>query len=218
MEARPIVLAGIDCGRSSDWIWVCRYHIPSKTYKNINQLSDNVLREVLFAGDILKTDIKDLLLEYKVKFGLIDNEPDIDKAARICENTCLEMADQKTGQFEEYKLATVVDGGIEYSCWKIRNEKFLKQVQTLFITPFTDGGSLIRLPLEWERWYGDNSERSPFRHLKALEYKPESGKWERPNDHIDDIYFAASFSEAAFYIYMEDKISMEQYIEGYLRQ
>ena len=204
MRAQPITIAGIDRGRSTDWIWIAKYHVPENNRYNTNQISDNTFREVLYASDIVKTDIPQILEEYRVKFGLIDNEPDIESSARLCQITCLEMADQKHHQLEEYKKATVIDGGIEYPCWKIRNNKFLKQVQNLFILEHDDGYPIIKLPDSWEKWLNNKSERSPIRHLTSPEYNPESNKWDR-SDHIDDLYYACAFCEAAFFIYIDTK-------------
>ena len=210
-EGYPLVLAGIDCGRSSDWMWIVRYHVPRKGVSSINQLSDITLREVLFASDVIKTEIPNKLKEYYVNFGLIDNEPDIEKSSRLCENTVLEMADQKTGQLEEFKLSYVIDGGVEYKCWKIRNEKFLKQVQQNFLIEYEDGYPLYRLPREWSLYRKNKTERSPFKHLTSVEYNPETGKWDRSKDKIDDLYYSAMFCEAAFYIYMNKQLRSMSY-------
>ena len=210
-----LTLAGIDCGRSSHWIWICRYHIIDTDYATTNELSDHVPRELLHAGAINKTAIPNTLAEYNVNFGLIDNEPDIESSARLCEKTCLEMADQKTQQFEEYKEGEVIDGGETYPIWKIRNEKFLKQVQNIFITDYDDGYPLIQLPTSWEKYFRDNTETSPIRHLTAPRYDPKDAKWIRPDDHIDDLYYAALFCEAAFFIAVEKQIRMKNFIKAF---
>lgn len=216
MKAFPITLAGIDCGRSSDWIVITRYHVPEGEYKNSNQVSDATLREILVARDIVKSEIKDELDKYDVFFGLIDNEPDIESSARLCEGTVLEMADQRSQQMEEFKESVVIDGGIEYPCWKIRNEKFLKSVMNCFLSEYQDGYPLVKLPNDWENYLNDNSERSPVYHfLNSPEYDPITGKWERQENHVDDLYYAFAFCEAAFYISIENQVKLQNYIAGF---
>ena len=49
---------------------------------------------------------------------------------------------------------------------------------------------------------GVNTERSPLRHLAGPSYDPGSGKWRRGEGNIDDLFYAAMFCEAAFYLYL----------------
>ena len=211
----PITLAGIDCGRLAHWLWICKYHIINTDYKTTNELSDRTPREVLFAKDVVKTEIPSLLKDYNVNFGLIDNEPDIESSARLCQGTVLQMADQKTQQAEEYKEGEAIDGGVTYPVWKIRNEKFLKQVQTIFITDWEDGYPLVQLPQSWEKYLSDNTENSPIRHLTAPRYDPEERKWVRPDDHVDDLYYACAFCEAAFFIAIEKEVSKAKFTKAF---
>ena len=209
-----ITLAGIDCGRSSDWIWIANFHVPENDFDTINQISDVTLREVIHAGPVMKTEIKERLEEYQVKYGIMDNEPNIESGARICEMTCLEMGDQRDGQLEEFKESTVLDGGVEYPCWKFRNEKYLRQVLNIFSLEYSDGHPLVRLPTEWEVFEKDNSDLSPFKHLTSPELDPLTGRFEREDDHIDDIYYAAAFCEVAFSIFMQKQLQMSLYIQS----
>lgn len=171
----------------------------------VPEVIDRTIREVLFGGDIVRSQIPETLKRYDVSYGLFDNEPDrSDIANKICRNTVMEMADQRPDLPDAAVMGTVNDGGIEYPCWKIRNEKFLKQVLTAFFTVSEqDGYSLYRLPASWDKWLGvDKSERSPLTHLTGPSYDPETGKWKRGEGNIDDLYYAAMFCEAAFYLYL----------------
>ncbi|PZV05771.1 MAG: hypothetical protein DCF32_10675 [Leptolyngbya sp.] len=205
--ARPtgdpdFVLAGVDQGRGEDWLWVCAYHLPPgwrgmKTELVIQQ----TLRHVLFGGDIMRAELSDRLELLGVTFGLVDNEPDRSDAAWLCTQTPLEMADQRGTLSDAVKRGKVKDGGEVLDSWFIRNGKFLKQVLTSFLTLAPDGAPLYRLPPAWSQWLSNtSSERSPIRHLMAPSHDPSTGEWFRGEGNVDDIYYAAMFCEAAFYI------------------
>jgi hypothetical protein len=111
------------------------------------------------------------------------------------------MADQKPGLKDAVKETTVFDGGIEYPCWGIRNEMFLKQVLIGFLKLGYDDLPLYRLPPEWEQWFGNPSERSPLVHFTGPSYDSATGRWSRGQNNVDDLFYAAMFSLAAFYIH-----------------
>lgn len=188
-------LAGIDQGRSEYWLWKCAYHLPTDWRSlPIAQVIEQSRRHVLFGGDVMKGEIPDLIDD--VDYGIIDNEPDISAAADFCSNTCLEMADQQSSQLDAVKEGVVREGGNEHKCWKLRNEKFLKTVLYGFLM------GKYHLPSEWEQWIGKPTERSPLVHLTAPSFDPSTGKWKRPKNHVDDLYYAAMFCEVAFYIHL----------------
>lgn len=200
--APDYVMAGIDAGRGEDWLWICAYHLPS-AWKNMTvaDLIDGATRHVLFGADVVRNAIPGKLKEYGVEYGLIDNEPDRNSASNLCRVSVLDMADQRPGLMDAAKKDKVSDGGIEYPCWWIRNEKFLAQVLHGFVSPAADGHSLYRLPESWKRWEGIvRSERSPLTHLTGPSLDSQSGKWKRGKGNIDDLYYAAMFCEAALYI------------------
>lgn len=194
-----VTIAGADQGRGEDWLWVCKYYLPQDKSLTIAQIIEQSTRHVLFGGDIVRTEIPDTLEYLQVDYGLYDNEPDISNIAEVCDRTCFEMADQKSGLLDAVKHGIVRDGGSEYPCWKIRNEKFLKQVLNSFIL------EKFHLPNDWDKWLGDRSERSPFLHLTGPSYDPGSGKWKRGGNHLDDLFYAAAFCEAAFYVWLTER-------------
>jgi hypothetical protein len=203
------VIAGVDMGRGEDWITITEYVLPQdRKNLNMNQIFEKTARNVLFAGDILRNDIPDVLKKYNVTYGLIDNEPSREQAFDISEMTCLEVADQKSGQKDVCKKSVVEDGGREFPCWFIRSEKFLSAVMHGYLLKAEDGHPLYRLPTHWEKWLNNPSERSPIRHLTAP-YLDDHGKWQRAKDGIDDMYFAFMFSEAAFYLQLQENTGGE---------
>lgn len=201
-------LCGIDQGRSEHWMAVIDFYLPEDFWScERYEIGDRTLRVVRFAGGLVKSEIADRLAVYGVDAGIIDNEPDIEAASRLCDATgILQMADQKAGQLEEWLLDTVRDGGVEYSCYKIRYEKYMRAVLNGFlIDDLMDGYPIYRLPREWEKWLNQlGNERSPLKHLMGPSYSPETGKWERAKDHVDDLYYACHFAEFAFALYLED--------------
>lgn len=197
-----MVLAGIDCGRGEDWLWVCRYFLPPEHKKmKVEEVIARSVRHIVFGGDILRSEVPDRLAALNVQFGIMDNEPDRSDAARLCDRTVLEMADQKGNLADAVRRGNVKDGGEVLPCWLIRNSKFLKQVLVSFLGSDDDGEPLYRLPDSWEQWLSNvTSERSPLRHLMAPSHDPSTGEWFRGEGNVDDLYYAAMFCEAAFYI------------------
>lgn len=197
-----VIVAGVDQGRGEDWLVITGFFYPP-LYKRLSvaEIMEKSTRVVLFGGDVQRSAIPDKLKEYRVNYGLIDNEPDRADASELCRVTCLEMADQKPGLKDAVKQTTVFDGGIEYPCWAIRNEMFLKQVLIGFLKLGYDDLPLYRLPPTWEQWLGNPSERSPLLHLTGPSYDPATGRWTRGQNNVDDIFYAAMFSVAAFYVH-----------------
>lgn len=188
-------LTGIDQGRNEYWLWKCAYYLPVdwRTLP-IAQVIEQSRRHVLFGGDVMKGEVPSFITD--VDFGVIDNEPDISAAAELCSNTCLEMADQQSSQMDAVREGLVREGGNEHKCWKLRNEKFLKDVLHGFLM------NKYHLPSDWQMWIGKPTERSPLVHLTAPSFDPTTGKWKRPKNHVDDLYYAAMFCEVAFYIHL----------------
>jgi hypothetical protein len=199
------VLSGIDQGRQQLWGVIIGYYLPDNwELMTFWELSDRTIRKVFWAGDIVQGEIQEKLQTYGVHYGLIDNEPNISLGSELCEITgVLEIADQVMGQFDEFKEGIVNDWGVEYPCWKIRSDKYLRQVLNGFAVKHEDY-PLYRLPDYWSEWLNKPSELSPLRHLTSVAYDPSSGRWQRPKDHIDDVYYAFHFCEAAFAIYLRE--------------
>jgi hypothetical protein len=186
-------LCGIDQGRAEYWLWKCEYYLPVDWKKQaIATVIDQAKRKVIFGGDIMKTEV--VRYTEDCDFGIIDNEPDISAASALAEVTCLNLADQQSKLLDAVREGIVREGGNEHPCWKIRNDKFLKAVLNAFLE------ERYILPPEWDKWIGMATERSPLVHLAAPSFDPASGRWKRPKNHVDDLYYAAMFCEAAFYI------------------
>ena len=204
---KPVfTLAGIDQGRSEDWLMIVDFYVPEYLYRlSVAEIIDQSVRVVRFGGDVTRDAIPGLLQTYNVEYGLIDNEPDRTSNANLCTDTCLELADQRSGLMDAVKAGIVHDSGREYPCWYIRNEKFLKQVLNGFVLNDEHGYPLYRLPEEWEKWLGTPTERSPIKHLMGPSYDNETGKWKRGKGNMDDLYYALMFCEAAFYLSLTEK-------------
>jgi hypothetical protein len=198
-----VTIAGIDQGRGQYWLWVADMHMPPDwSVLSIEQIIERTVQVVRFGGDVMVHEVANKLKAYDVKFGLIDNEPERREASELARITCLQLADQKAGQIDDIRKTTVLSGGVEYDCWAIANERFLKQVLNTFTLSDILGYPLQRLPNEWERWIGVNSEMSPLRHLSGPRHDPHTGKWERGDNGVDDVYYACMFAQAAFYLWL----------------
>ncbi|MGI0485856.1 hypothetical protein ACN4EK_10495 [Pantanalinema rosaneae CENA516] len=200
-DRRPdYILAGVDLGRSEDWMVIIDFFLPEDHRKmKAIDISEKTIRSVRFAGGIIRDRIPQMLSDYRVQYGLIDNEPSRESSMKICRSTCLEMANQEGVMQEVVKQVTVEDGGISAKCWNIRNEKFLSLVLEGFLLQADDGYPLYRLPPEWMRWVANPSENSPLVHYVGP-HRDLDGQWHRGPGNVDDLYFATMFAEAAFYL------------------
>lgn len=202
--AKTIRVAGIDQGRSNDYMWINEYHLPLNWESlSVNEVLETTIRNTLLGEPVVRNDIPDILDKYEVEHGFIDNEPDRAAAAELAERTVLMLADQKPRLLDAIKPGTVFDGGMEIPCYGIRNAKFLRQVKQNFLLSASDGNPLIRLPESWERWLNVSTEMSPVRHLRSLSFDHDSGKFIREPGHVDDLYYALMFAEACFYWWIE---------------
>lgn len=209
-----VILAGIDQGVSQHWLWIAGFSCPGG-YQSMPaaQVIDKTIQTVLFAGEVIKTEIPAKLEQYRVKHGVIDNEPGRDEAADLARSSCLVLGDQKPGQLNDVREIIVETGGIKHKAWGIANEIFLKRVLNSFLLTDTDGYPLQRLPRDWEKWINNNSELSPLRHLSGPSLDPESGKWSRGPGNVDDLYYACMFTQAAFYLWLTGKFQGD-YVAG----
>lgn len=206
-NGRPdMTLSGIDVGRSEDWMVIIDFYYPENYHKlSIAEIIEKTIRVVKFGGGVNRSEIIDKLDLFNVRFGIIDNEPSMESSINLCrESDILELGNQIGGQRQTAKQTSVIDGGQEYPCWNIRNEKFLQSVLEGFLLRADDGYSLYRLPGTWEQWKGrSNDERSPLLHLSAP-WRDNNNKWHRGKDNIDDLYYAFLFCEVAFYLQLTE--------------
>ena len=203
------IVAGIDQGRGEDWLMIVAIYLPDKV-EGMNDILrfEKAKRVILFGADIMRSQIPELLKQFKVTYGLMDNEPTREKAMEICRESggTLQIANQIAGLKDAVRKVIVEDGGESEECWNIRNEKFIQAVVDGFLTAADDGSPLYRLPTNWEQWLGKNTERSPIRHLCAPYRNPVKG-WQRAKDGIDDLFYALVFAEAAFYLHLTNTIT-----------
>ena len=203
------IVAGVDQGSGEDWLMIVAIYLPPEV-EGITDVDrfEKAVRVILFGGDIMRSQIPELLKQYGVIYGLMDNEPTREKAMEICRDSggTLQMANQISGLKDAVRKVTVEDGGESEECWNIRNQKFIQAVVDGFLTAADDGSPLYRLPTNWESWLGKNTERSPIRHLCAPYRDPVRG-WQRAKDGIDDLFYALVFAEAAFYLHLTNTIT-----------
>lgn len=198
-----VILAGIDQGRGEHWLWVNAIYLPAGWQRlTLEQQFEQAIRECRYGSDIHKDQILDAIAAQYVKFGIVDNAPDIDWASRFCGMSGFEMATQRN-QVDAILEGEVTDGGAKYPCWKIRNSKFLKAVRNAFLSS-AEGLPLYRLPPAWEKWENNlTNDLNPLKHLLSPQYDAGSDRWIRSDDHVDDLYYAAMFAEVALYLWLQ---------------
>jgi hypothetical protein len=200
-------IAGVDCGRGEDWLVIVDFYLPPNiSGLSVAQIAELAVRSIVYAQAVARSNIGDILQEWRVDFGFIDNEPSIEAVMGIAAGTVLQMANQVAGAAHTMKYTKVVDGGLEAPCWAIRNEKFMLAVFHGFATRAWDGEVLYRCPANWQRWLNGDTDRSPVVHLSAP-WRDADSKWHRPSNHVDDFYMALLFAEAAFYLMLTQQFT-----------
>ena len=193
-------LGGLDCGRNGHWLTKVRYYLPANFRQmKLPEVIEKTIRQIYYASIVDKNSLLNLIGD--LDYGIVDNEPDRDWATNFCRNTVFEMADQKPGLKNAIEKGKVVDGGVYSRCWNIRQEKFQKFVLNGFLLTAEDGCTLYRMTSSFSQYLGNlKSDRNFFRYLMAVSQDPSAGRWIRPDNNIDDLFFSLMFCEAAFYI------------------
>jgi hypothetical protein len=201
------IIAGIDQGRKQDWMYICKVWLDGFTslgngaflYEE-SELDtpvtriENAFREVLFCGQVNRLDIPTLLTEFKVDFGFIDNEPDIPDAYDLSVYTCLEIANQLWNSKKLVQETEIGGGSLAIPGFNINAEYFKDSLLNSFVYGRV---KIFEIDLY------DRMPTSPARHLKACEKDLAKNKWMRSPDHVDDLFFAGMFFEAALYKWVE---------------
>jgi hypothetical protein len=198
-------VAGVDCGRGEHWLWIEEV-FPPKGWQRMSasKVFQKSIRVVRFGEPVRESAIEGLLTEYGVTFGIVDNEPSRSGTSILCNRTVLEMGDQKGRRSAQFEKKSVKDGGEEYPCWFF-NADFYKQAVVdsaigLDDIAAWDNHPSYRFPVTWKKHLHTSGEDSPLRHLCSMKFDPIEQKWVRPKSHIDDLFFAAMFSQVALSI------------------
>jgi len=209
-------LAGIDQARGQYWLCAADF-CPPAGWRDMSteEVIDKTVRNYVFMADIPVRLVPNKLLELKVNYCLVDNEPDRRAAAELQRTTVCQLADQIDGLKDAIKKVEVEEGGTKIPAWQLRNEKFLNQMMTSFLlNSLDDGHPLARLPNDFTRWMSTPVENSPLRHLMDLRYDPYLGRFVKVTG-VDHLAYAAMFMEAAYYIWLTRSVG-ESYIAGSL--
>lgn len=216
-ERVPIVrLAGCDQGRGSYMLGIADIYLP-QNYKSmpVEDVIEQAQREYLFLNEIHVNQIPNKLIEYKVQFMGLDQEPDRSRAAILERDTVAVLMDQIAGLKDAVRKVEVKEGGNLIKCYQLRNEKFLSQVMNSFITAHPDDGyPLSRLPEHFSMWLHVPTESSPIKQLTSIKYDPYAEKFKK-TDGNDHAFYACNFLEAMLYIYLTEDVS-SAYVAGSL--
>ena len=216
-ERVPVVrLAGCDQGRGSYYLGIADIYLP-KDYKKmpVEDVIEKAQRDYLFLGEVHVNQIPNKLLEYKVQFMGLDQEPDRSRAAILQRDTVAVLMDQIAGLKDAVRKVDVKEGGNTLKIYQLRNEKFLGQVMNSFITAHPDDGyPLSRLPEHFSMWLHTPTESSPIRQLCSIKYDPYAEKFKK-TDGNDHAFYSCNFLEAMLYIYLTEDVS-NAYVAGSL--
>jgi hypothetical protein len=200
-----ITVAGIDQGRSSDYLTIINYYYKREDESRERTIAEKSIREFVFIGAVARTDIPDICKHYEVEFGFIDNEPSITSAAELCDDVDgLMLCDQQAKQSDDFKKVVTRDGGVEYTCVRAAYRKFGRTLILGFSRRASDGHSLYRFNSSLEGILTDVTENSPVRHLTSVAFDPDSGGIIRPSDHVDHTWFSTLFAEMAFNYFLSE--------------
>jgi hypothetical protein len=145
-------------------------------------------KNILLADAISEDDILDLIAEYNCDFAVMDVDPFRKSAYELSQlsDGKLVLADQRTidSSFKEIK---VTQGSLEIPCYAVNNQLHIETVIA-----------------NWnEDNYRINGKIHPKfqKHVTSIKRNLETGMFERPVDHDDDLFFGQMFAEIAAAIY-----------------
>ena len=201
-----VILAAMDQGRSEDWLWIAHLHLPDK-WQSMKpmEIKEQSIREIVYADAINRQNLGQILKDYRVTFGVLDQEPDIPDSVKISQQFGLDLANQRSAIAKtDLERINREASGVQYHVWDIRQKDFQDLVLFNFSGNAYDGGPRYRLPGSWEKWLNLlGSEISPVTHLTSMVRDPETRIWVRPDDHNDDHFFAAMFLEVAIALWIK---------------
>lgn len=194
------VIAGIDQGRSEDYLVICEYWLPTEENLSAIQKIENSKRNIIFCEPINRRQLENYCKRFQVNFGFIDNEPDRQGAFDIAQRLPIVPADQRKYLAKVITDIDVSTGGIEIKAKAIDNAYF----QDMALNAFASGA--VKVPDSWNT--SDKGIYSPTRHFMNVS-KDENNEWLRAKDHIDDLWYAFVFAEAAYYTVVKEKLDSE---------
>jgi hypothetical protein len=195
-----IRVCGIDQGRDTHWMVILEFK-PN---------SDRHEQNIILADAVPHDEILPTLERFDIFSGFIDNEPDRLSAYDLSRDSGLNkdfhhplatdgyknrlmLVDQKT--FEgDFKPIVVSHGGKELPCYAINHNVFKDEIVANF-----GENPVYRIAGKVHRKFE--------KHLTSVRRNPDSGIWERPADHDDDLFFALMFADAARALVMKGLIN-----------
>ena len=200
------VVAGGDQGVNQDWFWIAKCWLP-EDYGQMaaSEVADQTIMQVVFYGAIQRSEVGGLLHKFEVDVCAYDSKPEVADGIALNRNYGVFLGKQMSLPEYDIKADQKLHDGSEYTLYSFRQEDYQDQVANSFELAASDERPLWRLPESFNRWLQlRNDERSPVRHLCSMQKDGELGKWVRPDDHVDDHFFAAMFLKLAFRLWLEN--------------
>jgi len=191
-----VVIMGVDQGRANAYCAVVEYVFnPTLPARLAAQYAH---RNVLFLEPITNSDIAEIADNFEIVGGCIDHAPSIAAAAEIAEDVGLCMVRQEAKLIDDYKLGEAMDGGESYEIYRTRYHSFCFRLMRSFYT------GRISINNAYTSHLNHNTPKSIVRHLTAVAWDIHNAKVIRPDDEVDDLFFALHFAETAFTLYLTD--------------
>lgn len=197
-DEKTVRMLGIDQGRQHWYGAVVEFIYNAKLPPEA--MYATARRNIIYLDSFPSFSTPELIQEWQVNGGLIDNEPSISSAAVVARHTGLSLADQQPKLKDDYTRKVIMDGGERFDCLSIKYKKYARYIFQLFAS------GRISVNNEYLR-FASGAVKHPadvFKHLTRVEWDSETGDIIRAKDKVDDLFFALMFAEAAFGIYTID--------------
>jgi hypothetical protein len=196
LNERTIKLVGVDQGRSNAYCAIIEFVYNESLPYRVATLEAR--RNILFLEPIKNSELQQLCEDFDIAGGLIDHAPSIAEAARLSEDIGICMGVQKDQLMDEYRLATVQDGGEEYDAY------FLRYHLTAFRLMRSFHGSRVATNDEYAYQLDLQTNQSIVTHLTDVAWNTSTSKLVKSAREMDDLFFACMFAESAFSLALLD--------------
>ncbi|MGL5076114.1 MAG: hypothetical protein ACRDBG_09790 [Waterburya sp.] len=174
----PIRVAGVDQGNENFWITIIEFNPRNPNYYNI-----------VHANTVGVNDLLSVMKYHRVTLMALDNEPGR-KFARDFQNEnpdLVYLVDQRDIE-DLYKPVVVKYGELEISVYAISNSIYQERV----IADFDD-----------EHVKVDCTPHRKFKkHITSIQRDINTGRFVRPADHDDDLFYSSMFALVAKDLYL----------------
>jgi hypothetical protein len=153
----------------------------------IETADDEDISNILFASSVSENDIIETFNYFSCDYAVMDVDPYRKSALELSQKVKnFVLADQRSIDID-FKPIKVKQGSVEIPCFAINNQLYIETV----ISNWT------------EEFYRINGKIHPNfkKNITSIKRNIQTGLFERPADHDDDLFFALMFAEVAKAMY-----------------